>query len=424
MPHRVVIIGGGFAGLNAARALNDPSIQIILLDRRNFHLFQPLLYQVATGTLSPADIAAPLRWILRDQKNTEVLLGEVIEIDVAARLVKTSFSHHPYDSLIVATGARHHYFGNPEWEAFAPGLKTIEDATEIRRRILTAFEMAERETDPVKRREWLTFLIIGGGPTGVELAGALGEIANDILEGDFRNCKPEESRILLLDAADRLLGAFSPKLSAAAEYELIQLVVRTRLKMTVDSIDSGGITVKTADGSERMTARTILWAAGVQASGLARIIAQQTGVECDRAGRIFVDVFANPAGHPEIFVLGDMTHFKGDDGQPLPGVAPVAMQQGAWVGATIRNRLSRKPTKPFHYRDKGSMAVIGRGSAIAKIGSWENSGWLAWLMWLFIHLMYIVGFRSRLAVLSEWAYAYLTFHRSARLITNERSVDK
>ena len=415
-PHRVVILGGGFGGLAAARALTNPNVSVTIVDRANHHLFQPLLYQVATGGLSPADISFPIRSAMRRQKNAQVLMGEVTAIDVASRRV--DFAEHQifYDSLIVATGARNHYFGNDAWEKVAPGLKTIEDATTIRARILYAFEAAELETDLAKRAAWLTFVVVGGGPTGVELAGALGEIANDTLKDDFRSIRPEEARILLLDGSPRILPSYPEALSAKAEKALIALGVRTRSGIHVSGIDEGGVTA----GSERIEARTVIWAAGVKASGLGAQLAAQTGRTLDKGGRIPVEPDCSLGGHPEIFVIGDLAHFE-EAGKPLPGIAPVAMQQGRFVADVIRMRLAGSTaSKPFAYWDKGNLATIGRASAVGYFGTTQLSGLLAWLIWLFVHLMYLVGFRNRIAVLLQWAFKYLTFNRGARLITGRK----
>lgn len=418
--HKVVIVGGGFGGLYAARALrNTPAVDVTMIDRRNFHLFQPLLYQVATGELSPADIAFPLRGVLADQMNTRVLLGEVTDIDPQRRCVVMGDAEEPYHSLIVATGARNHYFGHDNWADNAPGLKSLEEATVIRHRILYAFEAAEREPDAAARQKWLTFLIVGGGPTGVELAGAMGEIANDTLRGDFRTIKPEEARILLLDGGDRLLSPFLPVLSQKAEAALINLGVRTRVGVKVVGIDSEGATIETDRGTEHIAARTVVWAAGVTGSPLGRILGERTGAEVDRAGRVVVDQYCNVAGHPEIFAIGDIASFRDKNGKLLPGVAPTAMQQGKYAATVIKRRLARKPVDGFEYVDKGSLAVIGRASAVAQFPRFHFSGIIAWLLWLFIHLMYLVGFQNRLIVFIRWGFNYITHNRGARLITGE-----
>jgi NADH dehydrogenase len=419
MAHRVAVIGGGFGGLYAAKALGRAPAEITLIDRRNFHLFQPLLYQVATGELSPADIAFPLRAILSGQPNARVLLAEARDLDPQGRRVILDRGEVAYDSLILATGARNHYFGSNHWEAVAPGLKSLEEATRIRHRILYAFEAAEREPDPEIRRTWLTFVVVGAGPTGVELAGALGEIANDTLKNDFRSIRPEESRILLLDGSPRVLTTFAPELSQEAEKALIRLGVRSLLNVRVVGVDRDGIDVHSERGGERISTKTVLWAAGVTASGLTDILAERTGAERDRGGRIYVDPYCNVPGHPEIFVVGDIAHFKGKDAQPLPGVAPTAMQQGRYVAVVIRKRLQGKPVEPFQYVDKGSLAVIGRASAVAQFTKFKFSGLFAWLLWLFIHLMYLVNFQNRIVVFIRWGFNYFTYNRGARLITGE-----
>lgn len=414
--HRVVILGGGFGGLYAAKALGKAPVQLTVIDRRNFHLFQPLLYQVATGALSPGEIASPLRAVLSRQKNTRVLLGEAVDLDVEGRRVVLDIGSVEYDTLIVATGSRNSYFGNDGWEEYAPGLKTIEEATRIRHKILYAFEAAEREPDPGKRREWLNFVVVGAGPTGVELAGALGEIANDTLKNDFRNIRPEEARILLLDASPRVLPPFPPDLSQAAERALIRIGVRSRNNVKVTGIDARGVTLEGPSGSEHIQSRTVIWAAGVRASPFGEILAKRAGAILDRSGHVNVDPDCSVPGHPEIFVIGDLAHFA-QDGKLLPGVAQVAMQQGAYAAKLIRARLSGGTSKPFRYFDKGNLAVIGRAAAVAEIGGMHFSGLLAWLIWLFIHLMYLVQFSNRLLVFVHWGFLYLTFDRGARLIT-------
>jgi NADH dehydrogenase len=418
--HRVVIIGGGFAGLYAARWLKKTSVQVTLLDRRNFHLFQPLLYQVATGWLSPADIASPLRGILKRQSNTRVMLAEAVDIEVAHRRVILREDAVPYDTLIVAAGARHHYFGNSHWEPLAPGLKTIEDATEIRRRILLAFEAAEREQDPARVRAWLTFVIVGGGPTGVELAGALGELAKDTLKHDFRRIKPAEAQILLLEGTERILPSYPPDLSTKAATALARLGVSVRTKTVMTDIQLDAVTVRCGSRTEYMPTRTVLWAAGVQASPLGRILAATTGAELDRAGRVVVEPDLSLPGRPEIFVIGDLAHCRDQHGQSLPGVAPVAMQQGHYVAQVIRHRLRGRTLPPFSYTDRGSMAIVGRGQAVADLGWGRFSGVVAWFAWLFIHLFNLVEFENRLLVFIQWAWSYFTGNRSARLITGEQ----
>jgi NADH dehydrogenase len=413
----VVIIGGGFGGLYAARTLKSAPVQITLIDRRNFHLFQPLLYQVATGWLSPADIASPLRTVLKRQRNVQVLLAEALDIDVTNRRVILKDGSVSYDTLIVATGARHHYFGHAQWEQFAPGLKTIEDATEIRRRILSAFEAAEREADPEHVRSWLTFVIVGGGPTGVELAGTLGELAQDTLRHDFRHINPAESRILLVEGADRILPTYAAELSAKAAAALARLGVSVHTGATVTDVQPDAVIIRRNAQSEHIPTRTVLWAAGVQASPLGRILATATGVELDRAGRVMVAPDLRIPNHPDIFVIGDLAHYRNQQGQPLPGVAPVAMQQGRYVAELIQRRLRGQTPPPFHYRDRGSMAIVGRAEAVADVRGRRFSGLLAWLAWLFIHLMNLVEFENRLLVVIQWAWNYFTRNRSARLIT-------
>jgi len=416
-PHRVVIVGGGFGGLYAAKSLGNAPVAVTLIDRRNFHLFQPLLYQVATGALSPGEIASPLRVVLRAHPNTEVLLGEVVDLDVERRRVILRDGEAGYDDLIVATGATHHYFGNDQWAPLAPGLKTIEDATEIRSRLLAAFERAEREPDLEKRRAWLTFVIVGGGPTGVELAGALGEIANDTLRQDFRRINPAEAQILLIEGEDRVLPPFPPDLSAKAEKQLIGLGVRPLTSAKVTNIDPDGVTVRVRGQEERIATRTVLWAAGVRASRLGKVLAERAGAPLDRAGRVVVEPDLSLPGHPEIHVIGDLANFSHQGGQPLPGIAPVAMAQGRYVAHLIRQKLSGQPVAAFHYLDKGNLATVGRNKAVAQFGKIHIAGFLAWFVWVFVHLMYLVEFDNRLLVFVEWVYNYLTRNRGARLIT-------
>jgi NADH dehydrogenase len=418
--HRVVLVGAGFGGLYAAQALKRAPIQLTVIDRRNFHLFQPLLYQVATGGLSPGEIASPVRHVLSRQRNARVWLAEVKDIDVENRRLRLDDGDASYDTLILATGSHYNYFGHDDWAALAPGLKSIEDATQIRRRILLAFESAEREHDPEQRRAWLTFAIAGGGPTGVELAGALGEIANDTLRHDFRSINPAEAAILLLEGGDRILPAFPPDLSAEAARALMKLGVRCRTSAMVVGLDSAGVTVRTGDHVERIAARTVLWAAGVQASGLGKILSDRTGAPTDRGGRLIVQPDLTVPGHPEIFVIGDLANFSHQTGQPLPGLAPVAMAEGRYVARAIQARLRGKTVSPFHYFDKGALATIGRNKAVAAFGRLHISGFFAWIVWLFVHLMYLVEFDNRLLVLVEWMYNYFTRNRGARLITGGR----
>ncbi|HEX8984346.1 MAG TPA: NAD(P)/FAD-dependent oxidoreductase [Bryobacteraceae bacterium] len=417
MPHRVVIVGSGFGGLQAARNLGEAPVDVTVLDRHNYHLFQPLLYQVATGGLSPGDIAAPLRAVLRKQKNTEVLLGEAVDIDVAGRRVILSDGEQEYDTLVLATGSEPSYFGHSDWERLAPPLKSVEDATEIRRRMLVAFEAAEREPDAARRRAWLTFVIVGGGPTGVELAGAFAEIARDTLRGHFRLIDPRESQIFLVEHAPMVLPQYPPDLSAHAECDLVRLGVRSLLGTSVTGVDAEGVTLERDHKSDRILTRTVIWAAGVRSSGLARILAERTGARLDRGGRLLVAPDLTVPGHPEIFVAGDLAHVE-QDGKPLPGLAPVAMQQGRYVAHVISRRASGQPAPPpFHYRDKGSLATIGRAKAVGEIWGVHVGGWFAWVTWLFVHLAYLIGFQNRLLVLIQWGFSYFTFNRRARLIT-------
>lgn len=418
--HRVVILGGGFGGLYAAKALRDPGVDVTLIDRRNFHLFQPLLYQVATGSLSAGEIAAPLRSLLRSQRNTRVLLGEAASVDaVARRLTLSDGAAVPYDTLIAAIGAENHYFGHDAWAPIAPGLKSVEDAARIRRKILYAFEAAERETDPERRRSWLTFVIVGAGATGVELAGALAEIATDTLRHDFRAIHPEESQILLLDGSPRVLPVFPEDLSQAAERSLIRLGVRPRTGVRVTAIDDEGVTLISARGEERIAARTLIWAAGVAPSGFTRILAQAVGAQTDKAGRIQVQPDLTIAGHPEIFVIGDAARLEWK-GAPLPGIAPVAMQEGRYAARVILARLQGRALRPFSYFDKGNLAVIGRNAGVGMLRHIHFHGWPAWLVWLCVHLAYLAQFRNRLLVFIRWGFYYLTFDRGARLITGAR----
>ena len=420
MPHRVVIVGGGFAGLYAARNFAGTPVSVWLVDRRNFHLFQPLLYQVATGALSPGEVASPLRYVLRRARNVDVLMATVTGLDVANRRVILDTGVLEYDDLLLASGSTDHYFSHPEWEALAPSLKTIEHATEIRSRVLLAFENAERETDPETRRAYLSFVIVGGGATGVELAGALAEIANDTLRHDFRHIDPTTAQIQLVEGADRVLPTFPSDLSAKAEKQLHQLGVRTRAGARVTSITPEGVTVSKSGRDEFIPARTVLWAAGVQASPLGRMIADQTGVPIDRAGKLIVGPDLTVPGHPEIHIAGDLASYSHQTGAPLPGVAPVAMQQGKYVAKQICARLKGRTLPPFRYFDKGNLATIGRNKAVGVIRGLHLSGFPAWFVWVFVHLMYLVEFDNRLLVFVEWVYNYITRNRGARLITGEK----
>jgi NADH dehydrogenase len=415
-PH-VVIVGGGFGGLHAAARLKKAPLRVTVVDRRNFHLFQPLLYQVATGGLSPANISAPLRSILRRHKNTEVLLANVVGFDTAGRRVLLNDGAIEYDTLVVAVGARHSYFGRDDWAPLAPGLKSIEDATEMRGRILYAFEAAESETDPEKRKQWLTFVIVGGGPTGMELAGALSEIANHTLKHDFRHINPPDATILVVEASDRPLAAFPPELSEKATRSLKRLNVSLRTKTKVTDVQADHVVLHCGDREETVATRTVLWAAGVQASALGRALAKATGAELDRAGRVVVQPDLTVPGHPEIFVIGDLACFTHQTGRPLPGLAAVAIRQGDYVAQAIKRRLRERSLAPFRYKDHGIMATIGRSAAVASLGTIKLSGYVAWILWLLVHLMELVKFQNRVLVLMQWGWSYFTRNRAARLIT-------
>jgi NADH:ubiquinone reductase (H+-translocating) len=409
---RVVIVGGGFGGLAAARGLARAPADVTLVDRKNYHLFQPLLYQVATAGLSPAEIAYPIRRILRRQGNARVLLGEAVAIDPAARRVRLADGEIAYDHLVLAAGAGHSYFGKDEWEALAPGLKTLEDALEIRRRVLAAFEAAEREEGAEARRQWLTFVIVGGGPTGVEMAGTLAEIARHTLALDFRRIDPRTARVILVEGGPRVLPTYPAGLSEKAKLQLEALGVQVWTGALVTAVDEGGVGI----GDDRVAARTVVWAAGVQASPLARSL----GAPLDRAGRVRIEADLTVPGRPDVFVIGDLAALE-VDGRPVPGVAPAAIQMGTHAAANLLRALRGEPLAPFRYRDKGSLATIGRRSAVAVIGRLRLSGPLAWLAWLSIHIFFLIGFRNRFVVLFTWAWAYLTYDRSARLIVGRGS---
>lgn len=407
----VVIVGGGFAGLNAARVLGrSGKLNVRVIDRHNHHLFQPLLYQVAMAGLSPADIAAPIRSLLSNHARVEVTAGTVSGVDLAMRQLSGDFGVVSYDYLLLATGAQHSYFGKNEWEPFAPGLKTLPQATEIRRRVLTAFEKAELEQDAETRRALLTFVIVGGGPTGVELAGALAEMSRLTLAKDFRHIDPKLTRVILIEAGPRILASFSEKLASRAAKDLEGLGAQIWINSLVTGLDELGVSV----GDERLQARTVLWAAGVQASPLGGLL----GAELDRAGRVPVAADLSLPGHSEVFVAGDLAHFKDPAGKALPGMAPVAMQQGRHVARAILSDLKGVPRKPFRYLDKGQMATVGRGRAICEAGRFQLTGFAAWIAWLVIHIYYLSGFRNRLLVLLQWAWSYFTFARGARLIVS------
>ena len=405
----VVILGGGFGGLNAARALRHAPVRVTLVDRRNHHLFQPLLYQVATATLNPSDIASPIRGILRSQRNVSVVLAEAISVHVGAKRVILADGAIAYDYLLVSTGATHSYFGHDAWATHAPGLKSIEDALEVRRRVFVAYEAAERETDPGRRRDWMTSVIIGAGPTGVELAGALAEISRHALDQDFRNIDPRRARIVLVEALPRVLPTYPAELSERARRQLERLGVEVRTDARVTEIDEAGVSL----GEQRIGARTVIWAAGVAASPLARSL----GAPLDRAGRLLVDPDLTVPGRDDIFVIGDLAALV-QDGRPIPGVSSAALQEGRHAARNIVRALHGEPYLPFRYSDKGSFAVIGRGAAVGEVlGRFQLSGFLAWLAWLVIHIYFLIGFRNRLLVMFHWAYSYLTYRRSARLIT-------
>ena len=422
---RVVILGGGFGGLNAAQKLKRAPVDVILIDRRNFHLFQPLLYQVATGSLSPGEIAAPLRGVLSKQKNAQVLLGEAADIDPdGKRVILRDGTAVGYDSLIVSTGSQTSYYGNDAWREWAPSLKSVEEATAIRHKILYAFECAERSNSEEEARAWLTFVIVGAGATGMELAGALAEIANETLKNDFRHINPREARIILMEGGPRVLNAFPEDLSAKAEKLVSRLGVEVTKGVMVTEIDAGGVTYKSGDESKRLPAKTVLWAGGVTTNAFGRKLAERTKAQTDRIGRIKVAPDLTLPGYPDIFIVGDLALSLDEEGKPLPGVAQVAIQGGAYAARTIRARLKGKQdTKPFHYFNKGDMAVIGRAAAVANIFGFHLSGLPAWVVWLFIHLMYIVEFQNRVLVFIQWGFEYLTFSRGARLITGVAATD-
>jgi NADH:ubiquinone reductase (H+-translocating) len=423
--HRVIILGGGFGGLSAAQKLKRAPVDVILIDRRNFHLFQPLMYQVATGSLSPGEIAAPLRGVLSRQKNTQVLLGEVSDIDPAAKkVILLDGASFEYDSLIVATGSQTSYYGNDAWREWAPSLKSVEEATAIRHKILYAFERAERAVSREDSRAWLTFVIVGAGATGMELAGALAEIANETLKNDFRHINPQEARIILMEGGPRVLTAFPEDLSAKAEKAVTKLGVDVMKGVMVTNIDGQGVSFRRGEVTERLAAHTVLWAGGVVTTAFGRKLAERTKAETDRGGRIKVNGDLTIAGYPDIFIVGDLAHAVDKEGKPLPGVAQVAIQGGAFAANTIRARIAgKKVPAVFHYFDKGDMAVIGRAAAVANIFGLHLSGLLAWLTWLFIHLIYIVEFQSRVMVFIQWGFEYLTFSRGARLITGTAATD-
>ncbi len=425
--HRVVIVGGGFGGLQAALKLRRAPVNVTLIDRRNFHLFQPLTYQVATGALSPGEIAYPLRAIFKRAGNVSVLMAEATDVDLDVRELRLDSVNGvsappsvPYDTLIVAGGSRYSFFGNDEWSEYAEEVKSLESALLARARILSAFEAAEMEPDPQRRAGWLTFVVVGGGPTGVEVAGQIAELARDTLSRDFRSVDPRAGRVLLVEASDRVLTSFPPSLSAKAARSLERIGVTVLLGHTVVGVDDGGVTVKDSGGdSERIPARTVIWAAGVTASPLASKLAERSGAELDRAGRVTVEPDLTLAGHPEVFALGDMVRVRGSDGVPrvLPGVAPAAMQEGRYAAEAVRDRLRGRQAQPFRYRDKGNLATIGRAAAVAEIRGLRLSGFIAWITWLLVHIWYLVGFQNRVIVFIRWSVSFATHGRGARLIT-------
>jgi NADH dehydrogenase len=429
-PHRVVVIGGGFGGLQAVHKLRRAPVEITLVDRRNFHLFQPLTYQVATGALSPGDIAYPLRAVFKRFPNVRVLMAEVRDFDLDAREVRLASvgdvpapESLPYDTLVVAGGSRYSYFGHDDWSQYAREVKSLESALQVRSHILAAFEAAEAEPHPERRAEWLTFVVVGGGPTGVEMAGQIGELARDSMKRDFRSVDPKSARILLVEAEDRLLTTFPPKLSAKAARSLERLGVTPLVNHTVTLVDEGGVMIEDRGGGEpqRVASRTVVWAAGVTASSMAARLGELSGAERDRAGRVTVEPDLTLPGHPEVFALGDMVRVRGEDGQPLqlPGVAPVAMQQGRYAAKAIKARLRGSEPRPFRYVDKGNLATIGRASAVADIKGLKLSGFIAWITWLLVHLWYLVGFQNRIVVFIRWLFSFATHGRSARLITGQ-----
>ncbi|MEH1873762.1 NAD(P)/FAD-dependent oxidoreductase [Nostoc sp.] len=421
-PHQVVIVGGGFGGLYAAKGLNAANVNVTLIDKRNFHLFQPLLYQVATGTLSPSDISAPLRSVFSKSKNTKVLLGEVNNIDPKAQQVILGDEVVPYDTLIVATGANHSYFGKDNWEKVAPGLKTVEDAIEMRRRIFGAFEAAEKETDPEKRRAFLNFVIVGGGPTGVELAGAIAELAYKTLKEDFRSINTSETKILLLQGGPRILPHIAPELSASAAIALQKLGVELHTHTRVTNIEGDIVTFKQGNEFTEIASKTILWAAGVQGSPMGKVLSESTGVECDYSGRVIVEPDLSIEGYDNIFVIGDLANFSHQDSKVLPGVAPVAKQQGEYVGKLIQQRLKGKTLPQFHYNDVGSLAMIGQNLAVVDLGFLKLTGFLAWAFWLLVHIYFLIEFDTKLLVVFQWAWNYITRNRRSRLITGREAI--
>jgi NADH dehydrogenase len=416
----LVVFGGGFGGLYAAKALgNSPAVRVTLIDKRNFHLFQPLLYQVATGTISPADISSPLRLVLKKNRNTKVLLDEVTDVHPETQTVTLRDGELRYDTLIIATGVSHHYFGNDHWRTLAPGLKTVEDALDIRRRIFSAFEAAEKESDPVKQQQWLTFVIVGGGPTGVELAGAIADIAHSALQKDFRDIDITKAKIILLEGLDRVLPPYPEDLSAKARQSLENLGVTVRTQSLVTKVELDHVEVRSGETTETIATRTVLWAAGVQASSLSEVLRDRAGAHLDRAGRVIVEPDLSVAGYDNIFVIGDLAHFAHQGEQPLPGIGPVAMQQGEYIAKAVKTRLKGGEVKPFRYLDLGKLAVIGQNAAVVDMGFLRLSGFLAWLIWVFAHIYFLIEFDNKVVVMIQWGWNYFTRGRGARLITGE-----
>jgi NADH:ubiquinone reductase (H+-translocating) len=408
-PPHIVILGGGFGGLYCARGLRRADVRITLIDRHNYHLFQPLLYQVATAALNPSDIAAPIRSILRKQKNLQVILGDATRIDTTRKVVELADGEVAYDHLVIATGATHSYFAHPEWEKTAPGLKTIDDALEIRRRVLLAFEAAERESDPDLQAQWLTFVVIGAGPTGVELAGALSEIARQTMVRDFRNIRPQSARVVLIEGKDRVLPTYPAELSEKARQQLAGLHVEVITDAMVSDVTDRAVKI----GDRTIATRTILWGAGVQGSPLAKTL----NVPLDRAGRVLVEPDLTIPGHKDVFVIGDLAAAKQSDGTFVPGVAPAAIQEGQHTALNLERAVAGQPLRAFRYNDKGSLATIGRAAGVADFGKVKLSGFIAWFAWLAIHVFFLIGFRNRFLVVTQWAWAYVTYQRGARLIT-------
>ena len=424
-PHHVVIVGGGFGGLETAKRLRKANVQVTLIDRQNYHLFQPLLYQVATGGLSPSNIASPLRSVVRKQANCQVMLAEVVGVDVENRKLKLHDGELEFDDLVVATGATHGYFGHDDWQVNAPGLKTINDATEIRRRIYSAFEAAERETDAAERAALMTFVVVGGGPTGVELAGALSEIAQHTLKRDFRKIKPSDARILLVEANRKVLGHYPDELCEKAARKIERLGIEIHIETRVTDIKGDSVLLETSNGENQISTHTVLWAAGVKANPLGAIVAQQCGVDTDRIGRVPVSSSLNIGVHKNIYVIGDLANCPDANGNPLPGLAPVAIQQGKYVANTIASRQKNiSQSKAFHYKDRGTMATIGRSAAVAQIGKRQFCGFFAWILWLLVHLMLIVQFQNRVLILFQWAWNYFSYSRSSRLIIENSRHDR